>query len=275
MDLEKAKLDELLEEVSKRGFISTRREVLVNRTYKFPRQLKPFKLGIVSDTHIGSQMQQISLLHEAYKEMAKEKVKVILHCGDMIEGNGKLYKGQIYEMFLHGADNMVKYAIENYPKADNILTYVIGGSHDFSFYKSDGADVLARIAEKRDDIRYLGVSGAFINIGKIKIYLMHPDGGSAYARSYKMQKIIEQFPPAQKPNILLCGHYHITNELPNYRNVVGLQLPCFQTQTQYLRAKGLNPDIGYLILEVFPDIKGIAHFKTDWRFFYEPSEGDY
>lgn len=83
MTLEKAKLPDLLEEVSKRGFISTaRREILVNRHYKFPRRLKPFKLGVVSDTHLGSQEQQLTLLHEAYKTMAADGVKTVLHCGD-------------------------------------------------------------------------------------------------------------------------------------------------------------------------------------------------
>jgi len=90
-----------------------------------------------------------------------------------------------------------------------------------------------------------------------------------------MQKTIEQFPPADKPHILLAGHLHITSHLPLYRNVSGFQLPCFQTQTQYLREKGLSPDIGFLIIEVFPDSKGLAHIKSDWHFYHNPVSGDY
>src|SRR4030043_417290 len=42
MNLEKAQELELLEELSKRGYVSSKRDILINRHYKFPRQLKPF-----------------------------------------------------------------------------------------------------------------------------------------------------------------------------------------------------------------------------------------
>jgi len=266
---------ELLEEASRRGFIHSQREILINRHYEFPKKKKPFKIGLVSDTHLGSQMQQITLLREAYKFFKDQGITKVLHAGDLVEGSGKQYKGQLYEMFLHGADPMLEYAVQNYPNEKGITTYIIGGSHDYSFYKDGGYDLLKKFAEKRDDIKYLGQSGAFMNFGNIKTYLMHPSGGVPYARSYRLQKTIEQFKPQDKPNILFCGHLHITLELPSYRNVAGFQLPCFQSQTQYLREKGLNPDIGFVILEIIPDENGIASFKTDWHIDYVPVEGDY
>lgn len=275
MNLDKTKTEELLEEVSKRGFISTKREILIDRHYKLPRKLKPFKIGVVSDTHLGSTQQQLTLLKQSYKEFKEEGIKIVFHTGDVVEGDGKLFKGQIYEMFQHGSDAMIEYTIANYPKEKGITTYMIGGSHDYSFFKSGGTDVLQAIAKKRKDIKYLGMFGAYFNIGGIVIYIMHGDGGGAYARSYKMQKIIEQFPPDKKPNILLLGHYHVNNMLPNYRNVVGCQLSCFQTQTHYLRAKGLGPDVGHVILEIFPDTKGLSHVKSNWKTYYNTLEGDF
>jgi predicted phosphodiesterase len=275
LDLGKLETSELLEEVSTRGFISTRREILVDRHYKFPPKRKPFSLGIVSDTHFGSTCQQITLLHEAYKIMAEKGIKQVLHAGDVTEGNGKQHKGQIYEMFLHGADNMADYVVKNYPRIKGIKTHIIGGSHDDSFFKEDGTNILARIAERRRDIKYHGMYGAYMEFGNIKIYLMHGNKGVAYARSYKMQKIIEQFPPKNKPNILLLGHYHVECYLPNYRNVIGLQLPCFQTQTNYLRAGGLSPEIGFIILHVQPDANGIRSHTVEFHPFFVPKEGDY
>ena len=273
--IEKVKTNVLLEEMSNRGFISTHRELLIDKTYKFPRRLKPFKIGVVSDTHIGSNCQQITLLHEAYKMMRAKGVKKVLHAGDMVEGNGKLFRGQVYEMFLHGADAMINYAIKYYPKFNGMTTYVIGGSHDYSFYKEGGTDVLMKIAEEREDIKYLGMFGAFMKLGKILVYLMHGAGGVAYARSYKMQKIIEQIPPEKKPHILLLGHYHVQCHLPTYRNVAGFQLPCFQTQTNYLMAKALFPEIGFLILTITPNAKGIFKYDTEWFPFYVPVKDDY
>ena len=42
----------------------------------------------------------------------------------------------------------------------------------------------------------------------IKIMLMHPGGGTAYALSYRAQKIVQALPGGQKPDILAIGHYH-------------------------------------------------------------------
>jgi len=275
MKMKDVKLNVLLEEMSNRGFISTHRELVIDRTYKFPRRFKPFTIGVVSDTHLGSNCQQVTLLHEAYKIMHKRGIKTVLHAGDVVEGNGKLFRGQVYEMFLHGADAMVNYTIKNYPKIEGMTTHIIGGSHDYSFYKEGGADVLARIAEMREDIKYLGMFGAYISFGKLLVYVMHGSGGNAYARSYKMQKIIEQIPPEKKPHILLLGHYHTQCHLPTYRNVAGFQLPCFQTQTNYLMAKALFPEIGFLILTIFPSAKGIFKYDTEWYPFYVPVARDY
>jgi len=273
--VEQLKLNILLEELSRRGFISTREELMIDKTHNFGRRLKPFKIGIVSDTHIGSNCQQITLLHEAYNIMNKQGVKKVFHAGDMIEGNGKLFRGQIYEMFLHGADSMINYTIRNYPKIKGMTTYVIGGSHDYSFYRDEGTDVLDAISKQRDDLKYIGMFGAFVKFGKISIYVMHGSGGVAYARSYKMQKIIEQIPPEKKPHILLLGHYHVQCHLPTYRNVAGFQLPCFQTQTNYLMAKGLFPEVGFLILRITPSVKGIFKYDTEWYPFYVPVKNDY
>ncbi len=55
MNLEKVNELELLEEISRRGFQSTRREILLDRINNFHRKLKPFKLGVISETHFGSQ----------------------------------------------------------------------------------------------------------------------------------------------------------------------------------------------------------------------------
>ena len=275
MNISKIDTAVLLEEASKRGFVHSQRDLLMNRHYDFPKKKKPFKIGVVSDTHLGSMMQQLTLLCEAYRFFKANGITKVLHCGDFVEGNGKQYKGQLYEMFIHGADQMLDYAIKAYPKEIGITTYVIGGSHDYSYFKADGYDILKKIAEKRTDIKYLGNAGAYLNFGGVKINLSHPSGGVPYARSYRIQKAIEQCPPATKPNILLVGHLHITVELPCYRNVAGFQVPCFQAQTQYLKEKNLNPDIGFLVLEITPDEKGLSSFKTDWHINYVPVEGDF
>ena len=105
--------------------------------------------------------------------------------------------------------------------------------------------------------------------------MMHPSGGVAYARSYKVQKIVEQFSPQNKPHILFCGHYHITNHLPMYRNVEAFNVGAFEAQTPYLKRKGLYPSVSGLILKIYPDEKGLSGISTTWKYYYEPLEEDY
>jgi len=270
----KLKTQDLLEEVSRRGFISQRREVNIDRTYELPAITGNFKIGVVSDTHFGSQYQQPTLLHKAYDIMKEQDVKFVLHCGDLLEGSGKMHRDQLYEMFLVGGDKLREYIVSIYPN-NGLKTKFIGGNHCASLFVEGGIDPLSLIARERKDMEYLGMYSATIKIGKLSIQLMHPDGGNAYARSYRQQKIIEQLAPEKKPNVLLIGHYHTSNILPQYRGVYAFQLPCFQSQTPYLRRKGLMPEVGFAILHFITNAKGIHSVRVDYFPFFVINQGDY
>lgn len=276
MDLQKVKLEDLLNETSRRGFISTKeREQLIDHNYKLPRRLKPYKIGLIADTHFGSTKQQPTLCHKAYEIFKQEKVAMVLHAGDITDGDGHVYPGQTFEMFIHGADKHIQYVIDNYPKAD-FTTKFITGNHDESFYKTGGMDVGKRIAEKRPDLEYLGLYGAYITIGNLRIYLMHGSGGGAYAQSYKCQKICEKFKSGDaKPNILILGHFHSSCILPSYRNIYAIQMPAMQGQTPFAVKKGLANELGVVILEITPDVKGVGTINTNYIPFFDEIEGDY
>lgn len=236
------------------------------------------KIGLVADMHLGSRYQQITHLWAFYKYCKEQGIKIILNAGDITDGQ-RVYRGQEYELFIMGADAQVNYVIENYPHIKGIKTMFILGNHDENHWKMAGIDIGERIADKRKDMEYLGLHGAYVNIGGISIYLHHGAGGVAYARSYKQQKIIEQFAPEQKPHILVSGHWHVQNYLPNYRNVVGIQMPCFQAQTPYLKRKGVNPEIGGVILSFKIDHTiepvGIATTKPEFVMFRQQIDKDY
>jgi predicted phosphodiesterase len=275
VDLSKLSEIELLEEISKRGYLSVKRDVSVDLGYNLKIKGPVFRIAVVSDTHLGSQYQQLTYLKAFYRYCKKIGIETVLHGGDLLEGDGKMYEGQLYEMFLHGTDNIVQYAIRNYPNVRGIKTIVVGGDHDYSHYRNSGYDALKAISEKRKDIRYLGMFGAYLNIANIRIYLCHGSGGVAYAVSYKMQKLIEQLAPESKPNIVLRGHPHKPNYVPAYRNVEGVDLPCFQAQTPYMRKKGLFPVVGGVILEWTKDKDGLTSFKVQFIPFYKIKEHDF
>ena len=136
-------------------------------------------------------------------------------------------------------------------------------------------NIVKAICNERDDMDYLGDYLACVELDSIKIALMHGAGGNAYARSYKLQKLIEQMPPELKPHMLFVGHWHITNWLPMYRNVSGFSVGAFQSQTPFLTRLGLYPEIGGYIIEVRVDDAGLVSVKPEWIPYYVPIKNNY
>jgi len=275
-----ADTDILIHELQNRGYFVEKEAKSMD--YKFTPNIKPFegdvyKIGLVSDTHLGSKYQQLSHLYTFYEILNQRGITDVIHAGDVSDGSGYVYQGHMYELFLHGADEHIDYIIDNYPKYGGIKTYFICGNHDESFYKRNAIDIGKHISLRRPDLIHLGFHGAFLGLAGIDnlMYIFHGSGGVSYARSYRQQKMIEQLSPAQKPYFLFIGHYHITNTLWQYRNVFSQMLPCFQSQTPFLKRKGLNPEIGGMILEfrIVCDKPTIP--KMEFIPFYVPIEKDY
>lgn len=274
-ELGEPSLDSALKVVSSHGYM-TIRESITDETHKITMDdTDEIVIGVVSDTHLGSLQQQPTFLMAFYEYCASRGITKILHAGDMVEGNGHVYKGQTFDMIINGADNLIDYATRIYPRIDGITTYYITGNHEYSFQRTDGMDIGTHIAAARDDIVYLGYAGAELVLGNLRIYLMHPDGGMSYARSYRLQKIIEQFAPEAKPHILLCGHFHVTCHVPMYRNVEGFLLPCFQAQTPFLRRKNLFPVIAGMIITITMDGESIVRVVPEYYPLYVPKERDF
>jgi len=141
--------------------------------------------------------------------------------------------------------------------------------------KGGGANIVEAVACEREDIKYLGDFGAYLQMGAILVHMMHADGGQAYARSYRLQKIAEGYPPERKPHVGLVGHWHVPCHVPMCRNVEMFSIGAFQAQTPYLRRKGLWPDICGLLIELTPDERGLAKITTHWMTWYIVRTQDY
>lgn len=274
IDLRSRKDKELLKELNRRGYLAIKKERKQFETYEYPDITDTYKVGIISDTHLASGHQQLQHLNHFYRECKKREIKKVFHAGDLVDGE-KVYTGQEYEIFVHGATNQRNYVVKNYPKIAGIKTYAIAGNHDEAFWKRGGFEVIEAIAHRRKDIESFGFYGAFLNIGNITIELNHGDAGVAYARSYKLQKAIEQMPPETKPHIFLQGHYHVTCYIHKYRNVEGFMLGCFQSQTSYLKRKKLSPDVTGLFLTINQNSKGLDSVAVQYKPYYEPIKNDY
>jgi predicted phosphodiesterase len=234
-----------------------------------------FRLGVVSDTHLGSKHQQLSHLHSSYDDFEREGIDLVLHAGDITTGNGRLYRGQLFDVFLHGADAQRDYTVENYPHRPGVITKFIGGNHDDSHFKDSGYDICKHIADEREDLEYLGYALATIEIHGIKVMLFHPRGPVPKTLSTRLQNTIDRIAPENKPHILIMGHLHSTCTLNCYRNVYGVMVGCFEGQTTFEIERGLHPEVGHHILDISFDENGVRKVKQEWSPYFVPVVRDY
>lgn len=233
------------------------------------------KVGIVSDTHLCSKHQQLNHLNSMYDLFKQEGIKDVYHAGDLCEGD-KMRRGHEYEIFVHGADEQTDYIIENYPKREGMKTSFITGNHDLSHMKRSGYDIGRRIAEKRKDMKYLGMEEARIMLTpNCSMDLAHPRDGAAYALSYATQKYCDALQGGSKPSILVVGHHHKAIAY-QYRNIQIVEAGAFQAQTKFMKGKRIAAHVGGWILEINLDKEGtIRRFKSEWCPFFNMVENDY
>ena len=236
---------------------------------------KIIRFGLIGDTQFNSKYCQITHLHDYYDICEKEGIKTVYHTGDIDEGE-EMRMGHKYECYNQGADDHVEEIAKNYPKRDGIVTEFITGNHDHSFIKRAGLDIGRSIAAKRPDMKYLGMSAAVINLTpNCTLELRHPTDGTAYAISYKTQKMIDAMQGGDKPNILAIGHYHKAEYL-FYRNVHTYQTGCFQAQTNWMKGKQIAAMVGGWIVEIHIDDDGtITRCKGEFIPYYRMIKDDW
>lgn len=246
------RLEQLLKEkgISEKEIIS----LLDGKQKKFlpklsqPKTKSVYKFGIVSDTHLVSRACALKELHAFYKRCEAEGITEIVHSGDFLDGQG-VYHGQMNELLCFGLDAHLEYAVNNYPRFKGGRTYCISGNHDESYKKLFGAEILKLLAERRDDIVYLGMYDATVQLNGVYIGLHHGAGGPSYATSYKLQKYVEKIGAGQKPQIYILGHYHESFYM-FYRNIHAFLPGAWQKPTDFSVRHGFRNLLGGWIVEV-------------------------
>ena len=212
------------------------------------------RFGVIADTHLGSTKERIDCLASYYANARARGISDILHAGDVLDGFG-VYRGQEFEVHKVGWQQQRDWFGEQMPREAGVTTHFVTGNHDASYKKASGVDVGSELADRRADWSYIGEDTGVVTLynqrgDAYRVLLLHPDGGTAYALSYKLQKIIESLTGGEKPDMLVIGHYHKLELLPNYRNVVGVQAGCFQDQTLFMRRKPTPAHVGGWFFEV-------------------------
>jgi predicted phosphodiesterase len=252
---------QMIEALQARGFSVVKEQKVEPRIKLANLKAKRFRIGVISDTHLGSMFHQRTYMNEFCDAFVREGCEAILHAGDLVHGSSNMHKGMEFEVAIHGAHAQTAYAVENFPRT-GLPVYIIDGNHDLSFLKDAGAYVVRDFADKRDDVTYLGSEGAYFEIGGASIYLWH-GGSSSYAKSYNLQKWAEAVAPEEKPHVVLDGHLHFQCHV-HHRGIECFQLPCLQAQTPFEKRKRLHPVVGALILDLWVSRNGLEDVQTRW-----------
>lgn len=298
LDRSESTVESVIAEMTNRGFAITqdhRRVTLPQRPVVDvePSPLFPngnttdVALGIISDTHTGSKFEQVTAVHN-FVHIAQEEygVKHVLHAGDAFAGIN-VYRGQQSEIYAHTAEEQAEAVANNLPRHKGLQYYLLGGNHDYSFYKLAGLDVRTLLESKgRDDITLLDYDVATLPLlPGIDARLWHPSGGPAYALSYRGQKYASQVgfdelmavvldeKPAPTIRPVVVGHFH-TIFMFEQGPMTILGAGCFEGTNSYLKRKGLVPYIGGWILQCrFVD--GMLHRITPTLIRYREIEDDW
>lgn len=227
------------------------------------------RLGVMSDNHLGSIYSDPLLTKEALIEFNRQKVDMILHAGDIVEGMmGR--PGDVYELTHIGYKAQRDLAVETFQIAEAPL-YIISGNHcrSYSSKHGVGADIVEDIAKRLKNATFIGDDEGDLEIAGIRIRLFHGGDGSSYAISYRGQKLIEALSGGSKPALLVAGHTHKSYYMPAYRNVHYIEAGTLQWQSSWMRGKKLQAHVGFWIVDMVVGEGEIKSLCPRWYPFYK------
>ena len=239
-------------------------------------EARVIRFGVCGDQHMCSRYERLDVLNALYDIFESEGIDVVYSPGNFIDGEARFNKQDLHT---HGMGNQFNYFAKNYPRKPGIVTEFIGGDdHEGWYVQREGVDLASQFrfsCDKygRDDLKYLGYMEHDIVVpgprGDTKIRLVHPGGGSSYAISYTMQKLVESLSSGEKPQIMIAGHYHKA-EYIWYRGMHVLQSGTTQDQTPFMRKKRLAAHLGGWICEAhLADDGSVRRFKQEFIPFFD------
>jgi hypothetical protein len=220
-----------------------------------------FTFGAAGDQHYCSKYNRPEVVEELYDRYAEAGCTTVFNTGNWIDGEARF---NVHDLEVRGMDAQVRHLAKVFPRRDGITTYAVAGDdHEGWYAQREGVDIgryneqAFRDAGRTDwvDLGYMEAPVRLVNSVSGKeciISVVHPGGGSAYALSYTMQKIVESLDGGEKPAMLLAGHYHKL-WYGNVRNVWVVQTGTAEDQTPFMRKKRLEAHVGGTLCKVTMD----------------------
>ena len=235
-----------------------------------------FKFLVMGDTHLCGIYEQLSFVHYLYDYAKSLGITNVYHVGDISDGYYRNRPDHIYGLHKIGFDEQAEYIARNYPKREGMTTYFITGDHDETRIKNGGADIGKKLSAMREDLIYLGVGSAMIQLTpNCNMQLFHPLDGSSYAVSYSGQKYMDSLSGGDKPNLIFTGHHH-KGMYFIYRNIHYFEVPSTCLQSSWEKRLKLNNVSGAWIVELDIDEDGsVTHLKAEQIPHYKKIIDDY
>ncbi len=159
------------------------------KTIIVPKSVNSVKILAISDLHFGNQKERLDLVDRAYNYCIKNDIHLIFCGGDIIDG---AYSKEVQK--ITNSYEQAEYLIEKYPYDKSILTFAVGGDHDFSAFYRESIDIIEMCDNYRHDIVIGNYNNAIINMKKDKIQLYH------YIKGGVVLKV--------DASLMLHGHMH-------------------------------------------------------------------
>lgn len=234
------------------------------------------RFGVVSDTHLASRKARLDTLNALYEIFEEEGIEVVLHAGNVIDGECKWNR---HELVAHGVEGQIEFCAKHYPQIEGITTrFISADDHEGWWGKYMGFDIGRYMGMRfhelgRGDLEWIGHVERDLELNpddpRGVLRLMHPGGGTAYAISYKPQKIAESWQGGEKPAAAIAGHYHKAAMLYP-REVTFILAGTVCDQTMFMRKKPLWADVGGSIVEIhMSQLGGVARVKYEFFPFFD------
>ena len=227
---------------------------------------KHIKFGYYSDPHVGQKHFIEPLWHKMIATFKREGITNVYCPGDNLEGmSGR--PGHIYELAQIGATAQLDKASELFHLAPRGMHfYIIDGNHDQWFKEKNNGGLVAglELQQRNPNVTFLGEWEADILLcPNVTMKLFHSNDGTAYADSYKLQKLIESLEGGKKPSIILSGHYHKQVAIFR-RNIFGFECGTLCEQTGFMRGKKIPAHKGFGIIELWAGSHGIERLRHEF-----------
>ncbi len=263
----------LIKKLKKKGYDLDAISSLANASKKLRRQDSSVynisndhtKMLVFGDTHIGHKQYDPKLMNTAIKVAKSENVDLLVCTGDIADGWYQNRPAAIFEQDAIGFDNQLEKSVKEFSKFGELnkpLVYITGNHEYNTFVRGAGVEFgnvfKLRLDKEGIENYYLGNAEADIKLETgSKIKLLHPDGGSSYAISYKSQKIIESLQGAGEklPDVAFIGHFHKA-EYIYYQGVHTFQTGTLMGQSKFMRGKGIPAHKGFWIVDLYSKKNG-------------------